>query len=194
MKNITIKKISISQLISLITLLVLFGGFILISSGMFDSYEGSSHQHTNIDVNNRKSSVDLNVVNEINKLEGIVKNNPKNHEAVVNLAHLLNDNGFYERAVVKYEQYLKVHPSNADVIVDMGVCYFELKEYERSISIIKNALEINPKHQIANFNLGIVNLANNNKLEAIAWWKKARDIDPNTNIGKKAEELLKTTN
>ncbi len=76
----------------------------------------------------------------------------------------------------------------------MGVCYFELKRYDKSIEVIKSALEINPKHQIANFNLGIVNFANNNIMEARKWWSNAVEIDPNSNIGKKAEELLKTNN
>jgi len=139
-------------------------------------------------------SVDINKLNEINKLEDIVKSNPTNHEALLSLGHLLNDNGFYDRAIDKYETYLKGHADNVDVIVDMGVCYFELKQYDQAIKVIKSALVINPKHQIANFNLGIVNLANNNSAEAKLWWQKARDIDPNTNIGKKAEELLKSNN
>ena len=69
-----------------------------------------------------------------------------------------------------------------------------MKNYEKSIDVIKSALKVNPKHQIAHFNLGIVNLANGNMAEAEQWWQKARDIDPNTNIGKKAEELLKSHN
>ena len=40
------------------------------------------------------------------------------------------------------------------------------------------------------FNIGIVNFAANNKSEAVTWWKKAIEIDPNTNIAKKAEELI----
>ena len=64
----------------------------------------------------------------------------------------------------------------------------------KSIEVIKSALEIDPKHQIANFNLGIVNFAKNDVEKAKRWWKNAVDINPSSNIGKKAEDLLKSNN
>jgi len=192
MKKKETQKLSSFQLSGLIVGLVAFGIFILISSGLFDSENANANQH--IHDTNSAPSADLNVINEINNLEEIVKTNPENHEALLKLGHLLNDNKFYDRAIKKYQIYLDQHPDNADVIVDMGVCYFELKKYEESIKIIESALEINPKHQIAHFNLGIVNLANNNIDEAKNWWTKARDLNPTTNIGKKADELLKSNN
>lgn len=181
------------KIISLIVVLLLIGAGLLISSGIFDIPEvnNQEHNHTNITQN---PSVNLNVINEINRLEEIVKNNPANHEALLNLGHLLNDNGFHQKAISKYETYLNTHPENTDVIVDMGVCYFELKNYNKAIEVIKSALDIDPKHQIANFNLGIVNFANNNITEARKYWQKAKEINPNSNIGKKAEELLKSNN
>ncbi len=182
---------------SVVAVLFALGAFVLISSGLFDSADVTANQNThslNNSINSNNPPVDLNAINEINKLEEVVKSSPQNHEALLKLGHLLNDNGFYERAIDKYETYLKTHSDNADVIVDMGVCYFELKKYDKAINVIKSALGINPNHQIANFNLGIVNLANNNSTEAKQWWQKARDINPNTNIGKKAEELLKSNN
>ena len=196
MSNNSNKKISGFQLGVAAVVLVAFGAFVLIASGVFDSPTAvnNQHTHTNNSPTQNTPSVNLNVINEINKLEDVVKSNPKNHEALLSLGHLLNDNRFYDRAIQKYELYLKDHSNNVDVIVDLGVCYFELKKYDKAINIIKSALEINPKHQIANFNLGIVNLANNNSTEARLWWEKAKNINPNSNIGKKAEELLKSNN
>ncbi len=190
------KEISNIQLLLTILGLSAIGIFLLIISGLFDSAEPAlQHNHTtNENQQVQTPTVDLNKLKEINNLEEVVKNNPENHEALLNLAHMQNDNGFYDKAVIKYEEYLKLHPENADVIVDLGVCYFELKKYEKSISVIESALKINPTHQIAHFNLGIVNLSNGNINKAKEWWGKARDLDPNSNIGMKAEELLKTNN
>ena len=187
------KKLSVFQLYSIITVLIVIGAVVLITSGLFDASVAKSVEHNHPPIAN-SNAVDLNVINEINRLEEIVKNNPKNHETLLRLGHLLNDNGYYDRAIEKYEIYIKDHPQNVDVIVDMGVCYFEMKQYDKSIETIKRALEVNPKHQIANFNLGIVNFADNNVAEARKWWQNAVDIDPNSNIGKKAEELLKSNN
>ncbi len=175
--------------------LTIFGVFLLFVSGIFDSVEVTAQQQfQNTENHDHETSVDLNKINEINRLAEIVKKNPENHETLLKLGHLLNDNGFYARAIEKYNKYISIHPDNADVIVDMGVCYFELKQYDKAIETIKSALKVNPKHQIAHFNLGIVNIANNNLAEAKEWCKKARDIDPNSNIGKKAENLLKSHN
>ena len=184
------QNLSTFHLVTVIVILLLFGGFILVSSGLFDTESVRSTQH--IHNNSATPSMNMNAINEINKLEELVKNSPNNNEALLKLAHTLNDNGFYDRAIEKYEVYLTREPRNADVIVDMGVCYFELKNYNKAISVIKSALEVNPKHQIAHFNLGIVNFTSKNIDEAKSWWQKAIDLNPNSNIGKKAEELLKS--
>jgi len=193
MNKIQTKNISTFQLYGLIAVLLALGAFILISSGMFDSGVLTANQH-NHEQNRMGSSANLSNINEINRLEEVVKGNPTNYEALLQLGHLLNDSGFYERAIEKYKTYLKDHPDNLDVIVDMGVCYYELKKYDQSLEIIKRAVDKNPQHQIANFNLGIVHFSNNNLSEAKKWWEKARDINPSTNIGQKAEELIKSNN
>ena len=190
-----VKKLKNIQLYSIFGVLALIGLFLLFESGLFDSVEVNNViPNVNTNTQSNSSSVDLGKINQINNLEEIVKNNPQNYEAILSLANLLNDNGFYDRAIVKYDQYLKVHPQDVDVIVDMGVCYYELKNYKKSISVIEDAVKINPNHQIANFNLGIVNFADGNIDKAKQWWKKAYDINPTSNIGTKAQDLLKTNN
>ena len=82
-------------------------------------------------------------------------------------------------------------PKDADVIVDMGVCYFQLGKHAEAIGYFKKGIEINPKHQIAHLNLGVVNsFGLKNRVEAEKWWKKAVELDPNSDIGKKAQEFL----
>lgn len=189
-KNVN-KELTTSKLVTTIVVLLLIGTAVIFLSGLLDSPQVASHQHNSANTQTG-GSVDMNAINQINELENIVKNNPTNHEALLQLGHLLNDNGFYQRAIPKYEQYLKDHPNNVDVIVDMGVCYFEMKQYDKSLSVIKDAIKIDPKHQIAHFNLGIVSFAKNDIEAAKEWWQKANEINPNSNIGKKAEELLKS--
>ncbi len=191
MDNKEKKELSHFHLAYMIIGLIAIGGFILISSGLFNSVNVNPNLISKNSDKNR-SRVNSKTIIEINRLEEIIKKEPENYEALLHLAHLLNDNGFFDRAIEKYEKYLQTYKNESDIIIDLGVCYFELKKYDKSIEIIKSAIEIEPKHQIAHFNLGIVNLAKGNAAEAQDWWRKARDINPNTNIGKKAEELLKT--
>ncbi len=111
---------------------------------------------------------------------------------LLQLAHAQNDAGFYDKAISNYQKYLKSNPSDADARVDMGVCYFSLKDYKNAISAMKEALKYKPKHQIAHLNLGIVNLAAGNVEESKKWLQKAVDIDPNSDVGKKAKEILQS--
>jgi tetratricopeptide (TPR) repeat protein len=141
--------------------------------------------------NQTGGGVNLSNIKELTALEESVKNNPGDLDNLLKLAHLLNDSGFYQKAVERYQQYLKEKPLNADVIVDMGVCYFQLGKHQDAIANFKKGIEINPKHQIAHLNLGVVyGFGLKNITEAKKWWNKAVEFDPNSEIGKKAQEFL----
>jgi tetratricopeptide (TPR) repeat protein len=108
------------------------------------------------------------------------------------LANLLHDSGFFDRAIENYKKYLEIKPNSTNALVDMGICYFELQNYASADSVMKIAIKIEPQHQQANFNLGIVNLAAGKIDESKEWFKKAIAIDPNSEIGKKAEQILQS--
>jgi hypothetical protein len=52
------------------------------------------------------------------------------------------------------------------------------------------ALEHSPNHQIGHLNLGIVNLAAGNVEKSKEWLQKAVALGPETEVGKRAQELL----
>ncbi len=188
---IKLNSVSSTKLFYLVFFLILIGAILIYSTGVFDSAPKSfSSQQGN--ANNPHAGVDLKNLEQINTLEGIVKQNPKDYQSLLQLAHLLNDSGFKEKAVEKYIAYLKQFPKEADVWVDMGVCYFELGKNDDAITSMERGLKINPNHQIANLNLGIVNMTAGNKEKAVGYWKKAIEIDPSNEIGKKAKELITT--
>ena len=95
-----------------------------------------------------------------------------------------------KKAIDRYKSYLEQKPNEPDVIIDMGVCYYQIGDFNSAINVMESAIKINPKHQIANFNLGIVNSSAGNHDRSVEWWKKAVEINPNSNIGKKAKDLL----
>lgn len=176
------------------TIIGLFGGIIavvvllLYLSGIFDSPKLPVQQ---IQGNQQQESgVDLNRMNEINNLEEQVKANPGDLQKLLQLAHMKNDAGLPQQAVINYRQYLEKNPSDADARVDMGVCYYVLHDYKTAISEMKTALKYQPDHQIAHLNLGIVNFAAGNTAESKEWLKKTVDLNPNSDVGKRAQELL----
>lgn len=182
-----------NNILYLVLVLVVAGGIILYFAGIFDEPEPVFNQNFSGQTQpDPHGGVDLNNLTKINELQEIVANNPENHQALVDLAHLLNDSGFYEKAVTRYNEFLATHPEDADVWVDMGVCYYEMSEYDKARSSMLKAIDLKPNHQIAHFNLGIVAMASDSMEKAKEWWRKAVKIDPDSNIGKKAQDLLNT--
>jgi tetratricopeptide (TPR) repeat protein len=108
----------------------------------------------------------------------------------LHLAHLQQDSKLFEKAIGNYKKYLEKNPKNADALVDMGICFYNLGDYKSAINEMENALKYQPKHQIACLNLGIVNLAAQNIAESKEWFKKTIELNPNSEAGKRAQELL----
>jgi len=165
--------------------------FALVISGVFNSDvvpQGSQ-------INNQTSTpntggANLANVEEINKFENKIKQNPDDLESTLHLSHLQQDAGLYEKAIINYKKYLAKFPENADARVDLGICYYNMNDYNAAISEMEIAVKYQPKHQIAYLNLGIVNLAARNLEASKEWFRKTVELDPNSEAGKRAEELL----
>ncbi len=164
---------------------------ILFSSGMLDTAPETTSVNQVQNQNSTSSGVDLNSMNEINALEEKVKQNPDDYQSLLHLAHLKNDSGLYNAAIINYKAYLEKFPKDADARVDMGVCYFNLKDYPTAIKEMETALQYSPNHQIALLNLGIVNLAAGDLAKSKEWLQKAYSINPTNDVGQRAEQLLK---
>ena len=172
----------------------IFGGgaviilIIILTTGVFDSprvSQSSMPPQTG-------SGVNLGNIQLINELEEKIKLNPEDHKTLLELAHLKNDSGLYEQAIINYKAYLVQHPDDADARIDMGVCYFNLRDYENAKREMLKALEYSPKHQIGHLNLGVVTLSSGNMDESKEWFRKTIEIDTASDVAKRAEELLKS--
>jgi tetratricopeptide (TPR) repeat protein len=177
------KSLDMSKLIPIFAGLIGIVLVILIATGAFESKVETPVQVT-------QSGVDLSAVQQINDLEKRVQAEPDNIQLLLDLAHLKNDSGFYDRAIEDYKRYLEKNPSNPDARIDMGVCYYNLRQYDTAIQEMKKALEYKPDHQIGHLNLGIVNLAAGNMEESRMWLQKAVDLGPDNQVGLRAKELL----
>lgn len=162
--------------------------FALIVTGVFNPE--IQHSATQMNNESKGTGVDLSVMNEINDLENKIRANPNDFESTLHLAHLLQDSRFFEKAISNYKKYLAKYPDNSDARVDMGICFYNLGDYTNAISEMETALKYDPKHQIAHLNLGIVNLTAGNIEVSKEWFKKAVELNPDSEAGKKAQQLL----
>jgi tetratricopeptide (TPR) repeat protein len=191
--NQSAKSLDIKVIYGLVFGGVIFILLVLYLSGVFDTTKippANTMNLNNQQPQTQQSGVDLSAIQKINELEAKIKANPNDHQSLLELAHLRMDSGFYEQAIQNYRTYLEHHPDDADVRIDMGVCYFNLKDFNTAITEMEKALKYQPKHQIGHLNLGVVNLNAGNIEKAKEYFKKAVEINPNTEAGKKAQQLL----
>ena len=111
----------------------------------------------------------------------------------------MNNSTLLTRAIDAYTKYLKLKPNDPNPRVDMGICYFEMALVDsdnrssliaKSIQEMKSVFDANPTHQPSAFNLGIVNLNAGNLEESNKWFRKTVELNPNSDLGKKAQQML----
>ena len=86
------------------------------------------------------------VASKIQTLKDIVKKDPKNLSAWVEIGNLYFDSNQPKEAIEAYNQYLAVKPDNADVRTDIGTMYRKLGNFDRAIEEYKRAAQSNLKH------------------------------------------------
>lgn len=190
--TIKIKSLSKTKTIAIISIGTGLAIVILIFSGLLNTLivpVNTASVNTN-----QNSGIDLNNLKKINDLEAVIKANPSDTTSILELANLKNDAGMFEQAIVNYKQYLSLVPNDPAARIDMGICYYNLQNFDTAINEMEQALKYDPKLQIGYLNLGIVNLAAGKMEKSKEWLKKAVNIDPDSENGKKAQELLSSHN
>jgi len=126
-----------------------------------------------------KISDSIEVASKIQSLKDIVKKDPKNLPAWVELGNLYFDSGQPKEAIDAYRQYLKIKPDNSDVRTDMGIMYRTLGDFDRAIEEFKKAAQSDPKHVNSRYNIGIVLLHDKGDIRgAIKAWEDYLRVDP----------------
>ena len=136
---------------------------------------------------------------DLKPLEDAVKARPNDPGALIHLANALHDAGALPRAIEMYGRYLTIKPLDPDARVDMGSCLYQMglldtanagTYFARALSEMNRAHVDNPTHQPAVFNMGVVNLQMGNLDESNRWFREAVKIDPNSGLGKRAQQLI----
>lgn len=115
---------------------------------------------------------------KIQALKDIVKKDPKNLSAWVELGNLYFDTNQPKEAIEAYSQYLAIKPDNADVRTDMGIMYRNLGDFDRAIEEFKKAARSDPKHLNSRYNIGVVLLHDKKDIKgAIEAWEEYLKVD-----------------
>jgi tetratricopeptide (TPR) repeat protein len=119
------------------------------------------------------------VAAKIQTLKDIVKNDPKNLAAWVELGNLYFDSKQPKEAIEAYSKYLAAKPDNADVRTDLGIMYRSIGEFDRAIEEFRKAAQSDPKHANSRYNIGIVLLHDKQDIKgAVNAWEDYLKVDP----------------
>ena len=123
----------------------------------------------------------IEVTSKIQTLKEIVKKDPKNLPAWVELGNLYFDSDQPKESIEAYSQYLAVKPDNPDVRTDMGIMYRKLGQFDRAIEEFRKAAQNDLKHINSRYNIGLVLLHDRQDMKgAIKAWEEFLKVDPNS--------------
>jgi len=124
--------------------------------------------------------------------EQILKKNPNDLSALIELGNLYFDYGQFQSAINMYQRALKIDPRNSDVRTDLAVSYFNLGVTETAESELQKVIKMNPNHAMAYYNLGIVLWRGKGDLDnALKAFTKYLELQPEGRYASQAHENIK---
>jgi len=131
---------------------------------------------------------------DIAQLEDIVKKDPNNYQALVQIGNDYFDLGEAQKSVDAYTRALAIKDGDPNVLTDMGVMYRQLKDFPKALAAFRKAAAAGPTHPQSRMNMGVVLMHDlNDPKGAIAAWEDYLRVAPNDsnaeNIRRSIEEL-----
>jgi tetratricopeptide (TPR) repeat protein len=127
----------------------------------------------------------------VDQLNATITSNPKDVDAVVQLANVYFDAERWPDAITWYERALTIDPKNADVSTDLGVSYYYTNRTDEALKRFEESLKIDPKHTKTLLNKGIVLAFGKEDLKGAAVeWQKVVDLAPGSPEGEAARRAL----
>jgi len=127
----------------------------------------------------------------VQALSTIIKSDPKNAGAHVQLGNAYFDAERYPEAIKYYEEALKLEPKNVDASTDLGVSYYYSNRADEALKQFDYSLSLDPKHTKTLLNQGIVLAFGKQDLNGAAEaWKKVVEIAPQSQEGQAAQRGL----
>jgi len=128
---------------------------------------------------------------KVQSLLTIIKSDPKNAGAHVQLANTYFDAERYPDAIKWYEEALKLDPKNPDASTDLGVSYYYSGRTDDALKRFEDSLKMNPKHAKTLFNKGIVLAFGKRDLQgATEAWQQVVQLAPGTPEAQAAQQGL----
>ena len=128
---------------------------------------------------------------KVQGLMTIIKSDPGNVGAHVQLGNAYFDAERYADAIKWYEDGLKLDPKNVDASTDLGVSYYYSNRTDEALKQFDYSLKLNPTHAKTLLNQGIVLAFGKRDLQgATAAWQKVVQLAPGSPEAQAASQGL----
>ncbi len=108
--------------------------------------------------------INLNALSEIANYKEILRKDPNNLQALINIGNLYFDTRQDLLAIENYRKALAIDPGNANVRTDMALSYRRTGNTDRAIEELKKAISTNPRHAQSRYILGSILMQERNDL------------------------------
>jgi cytochrome c-type biogenesis protein CcmH/NrfG len=127
----------------------------------------------------------------VQALTTIIKNDPKNADAVVQLGNTYFDAERWDDAIQWYKRAVEIDPKNADASTDLGVSLYYTNRPDEALVQFEHSLKMSPQHTKTLLNKGIVLAFGKRDLKAAAVeWEKVVSLAPDSPEGQAARRAL----
>jgi cytochrome c-type biogenesis protein CcmH/NrfG len=127
----------------------------------------------------------------VQALTTILKNDPTNAGAAIQLGSTYFDAERFEEATKWFEEGLRLDPKNAEASTQLGMTYFFTKGPDPALEQFERSLKIDPAHARTLLNKGIVLWRGKEDLKgAAAVWQKLVELAPNSQEAQAAKQGL----
>ena len=126
---------------------------------------------------------------QVEKYEKLLKENPKNMDALVALANLYLEQGELEKAIPVLEKIAVIQPNNLDWQFNLAKLYELSDQTDKAETIYDQMLSKNPKEFKALVGKAMLRQAKGDFQTANSLFKIAEDVAPSPDLKKKIREL-----
>jgi tetratricopeptide (TPR) repeat protein len=127
----------------------------------------------------------------VQSLMTVIKNDPENAGAALELANTYFDAEQYADAITWYEASVRLDPSNPNASTDLGVSYYYSGLTDRALEQFDVSLALDPAHTKTMLNQGIVlSFGRQDLAGAQAAWEQVVALAPNSPEGQAASRAL----
>jgi hypothetical protein len=126
---------------------------------------------------------------QVEKYEKLLKENPKNMDALVALANLYLEQGELEKAIPVLEKIAVIQPNNLDWQFNLAKLYELSDQTDKAETIYDQMLSKNPKEFKALVGKAMLRQAKGDFQTANSLFKVAEDVAPSPDLKKKIREL-----